>query len=432
MVAGRDRIYTMPEGATSLLACRGARVMIVDDEAAAIDHLEGILKKEGYEHLESVCNPQLILERQAEFRPDLIVLDVRMPGLDGFQVLEELAKVRREALVPVLATTGLSDRAGRLRALAAGAQDVITKPFEDAEVASRVHNLLQLRLLYEAQCASRLYTEQLVAERTAKLRDALELLKQAEKELSRRLEKSETASRAKSAFVADMSHELRNPLNAILGFSEVLRDEQFGPLSPKYKDYAGDIHESGSHLLGIVNDLLDLSRAEAGKLDVRLEQVDANQVVAATVRMLAGLAKDAGVTVRIDIPQNFPPLQTDEQRLKQVLVNIVTNALKFTPPGGSVTVQGRYSPSEGAALLVISDTGVGIAPKDIPIALSPYGQVGQSNVGKQKHKGTGLGLPLTKRLVEALGATFDLRSKVGVGTVVTLRFPPTLVGPVRR
>lgn len=144
------------------------------------------------------------------------------------------------------------------------------------------------------------------------------------------------------------------------------------------------------------------------------------------MRMLAGLAEDAGVDVRIDIPKDFPPLRSDAQRLGQVLVNIVTNALKFTPPGGSVTIQGRHDPTEGAVLLVVSDTGVGIAPKDIPVALSPYGQVGRRNAGK--NKGTGLGLPLTKRLVEALGATFELRSKVGVGTVVALRFPPELVG----
>jgi signal transduction histidine kinase len=367
------------------------------------------------------------MARLSEFRPDLIVLDIRMPGPDGFQVLERLRDARRDVFLPIVATTGLSDRATRLEALEAGAQDFIAKPFDRAEVACRVRNLVQLRLMYEAQRVSRLHVEKQVEERTAKLHDALELLKQAEKELSRRLEKSETTSQAKSAFVAEMSHELRTPLNAILGFSELLRDERFGPLgSPKYKDYATVIHESGSYLLRIVDDLLDLSRAEAGKLEVRLEQVDASKVVAATVRMLAGLAKDAGVDVRVDIPEDFPSLRTDEQRLGQVLVNIVTNALKFTPPGGFVTVQGRHDPTEGAVLLVVSDTGVGIAPEDIPMALSPYGQVGRRNTAK--HKGTGLGLPLTKRLVEALGATFELRSKVGVGTVVTLRFPPELVG----
>jgi signal transduction histidine kinase len=406
---------------------RQARILIVDDEAADTALLERILRKEGYDNIDSITNPCLVLARQAEFRPDLIVLDIRMPGLDGFQVLERLGEVRRDEFLPILITTGAADRTIRLQALEAGAQDLIAKPFDGAEVACRVRNLVQLRLMYEAQRASRLHVEKQVEERTATLHDALELLKQAERELSRRLEKSETAGRAKSAFVAEMSHELRTPLNAILGFSELLRDERFGPLgSPKYKDYAAVIHESGSYLLRIANDLLDLSKAEAGKLDVRLEQVDANEVVTATVRMLAGLAKHAGVDVRIDIPEDFPSLHTDEQRLGQVLVNIVTNALKFTPRGGFVTIQGRHNPVDGAALIVVSDTGVGIAPEDIPVALTPYGQVGQRNTGK--HKGTGLGLPLTKRLVEALGATFELRSKVGAGTVVTLRFPPELVG----
>ena len=417
----------MHEGSSSLPPWRQARILIVDDDAADIALLERILKKEGYDRVESITDPRLVMARLSEFRPDLIVLDIRMPGPDGFQVLERLRDARRDVFLPIVATTGLSDRATRLEALEAGAQDFIAKPFDRAEVACRVRNLVQLRLMYEAQRVSRLHVEKQVEERTAKLHDALELLKQAEKELSRRLEKSETTSQAKSAFVAEMSHELRTPLNAILGFSELLRDERFGPLgSPKYKDYATVIHESGGYLLRIVDDLLDLSRAEAGKLEVRLEQVDASKVVAATVRMLAGLAKDAGVDVRVDIPEDFPSLRTDEQRLGQVLVNIVTNALKFTPPGGSVTVQGRHDPTEGAVLLVVSDTGVGIAPEDIPMALSPYGQVGRRNTAK--HKGTGLGLPLTKRLVEALGATFELRSKVGVGTVVTLRFPPELVG----
>ena len=247
-------------------------------------------------------------------------------------------------------------------------------------------------------------------------------LKEREAELGEARDRAEAASRAKSNFLANMSHELRTPLNAILGFSEIIATEAFGRNSvPAYRDYARDIHGAGTHLLGIISDILDLARVEAGKLQLRIAAVDAAAMADEVARMLADQCARAEVALRLDIKPNLPPVQADSGRLRQVLLNMLQNAIKFTPAGGSAVLAARLAPPSNQMILEVSDTGIGIAAEDLAIVLAPFGQI--ESALARCHEGTGLGLPLAKSLVEAMGGSFQLASTVGQGTRITISLP---------
>ena len=232
---------------------------------------------------------------------------------------------------------------------------------------------------------------------------------------------AEEADRAKSEFLAAMSHELRTPLNAILGFSEIIKEETLGPVgNPRYRDYAKDIHGSGRHLLSLINDILDLSKIESGAEVLHEEDVSVPDIANAALRLVRQRAEKAGVEFKLDLGDELPLLRTDERMVKQILLNLLSNAIKFTPRGGKVTVK-IWSRAESGYVFQVTDTGIGIAVQDIPKALAPFQQI-DSGLNR-KHDGTGLGLPLTKSLVEMHGGSLDLQSMVGVGTTVTVRFP---------
>jgi two-component system cell cycle sensor histidine kinase PleC len=234
-------------------------------------------------------------------------------------------------------------------------------------------------------------------------------------------EEAELSDRSKSEFLANMSHELRTPLNAIIGFSQVLQDELKGPLGdPSYQQYVRDIHESGTLLLSLINDILDLSKIEAGKLELQDAKQNVPEIVGACRRIIEGRAKDAGLLLDTRLSDGLPHLQVDERALKQILLNLLSNAVKFTPEGGSIAVDARID-DDGCFAILVSDTGIGIAPAEIPNALSNFGQV--ENYLTREEQGTGLGLPLAKSLAEAHGGTLELESELGRGTTVTIRFP---------
>ncbi len=252
--------------------------------------------------------------------------------------------------------------------------------------------------------------------------------KQAEAELRIAKNRAESASRAKSDFLMTMSHELRTPLNAVIGFAEVMQQETFGPLgSERYDAFAGDIIASGRHLLGIINAMLDLSKAEAGHLELNEDEVELGEILSRSLRMFREKAKKHGVELSLDeIPTTV--LRADLRILQQIVVNLVSNAIKFTPPGGTVTVSARLD-EHGGCRLSVEDTGCGISEADLTKVIEPFVQAG--NTLTRQHEGTGLGLPLVNKFVELHGGTLELRSTLGRGTTVTARFPPErLVRPV--
>jgi signal transduction histidine kinase len=243
----------------------------------------------------------------------------------------------------------------------------------------------------------------------------------AEAALRRARDESELANRSKTEFLANMSHELRTPLNAVIGFSEIMRDELLGPLGDKrYSQYARDIHGSGAHLLEIINDILDLSKIEAGKHDLVEETVELSAVVKSCLILLGERAHSAGVTLVQRLPDSLPSLRADSRKVKQVLLNLLTNAVKFTRSGGSVTVVAERRASGDIAFAVI-DTGIGIDPEDFERVMAPFGQV-DSGLGR-KYEGTGLGLPLARAFTELHGGSLELDSVPGEGTVVTVVLP---------
>ncbi len=231
---------------------------------------------------------------------------------------------------------------------------------------------------------------------------------------------AEAADRTKSVFLANMSHELRTPLNAIIGFSEFMRSGLAGAPQQSWIDYAGYIHDAGSHLLGIVNDVLDLSRVEAGCMEVDADTVVIAELFADCLRFVSVRAEASGVALAA-APEGGPEtIRTDHLRLRQILLNLLTNAVKFTPQGGSVELRARWS--EGGVILSVTDTGCGMTDPEIEIALQPFKQV--ENSLSRKSEGTGLGLPLSKKLAELLGGTLSIVSAPGRGTVVEIRLPP--------
>ena len=244
-----------------------------------------------------------------------------------------------------------------------------------------------------------------------------------EREAERRLiaarDAADAASAAKTDFLAQVSHEIRTPLHAILGFAEVMMEERFGPLgNERYKDYLKDIHASGSHVMSLADDLLDLSKIEAGKLELTFAAVDANNVIRECVSLMQPQAARERVIMRVSLYDRLPRVMVDERSLKQIMLNLMSNAVKFNEPGGQVIVSTAVD-AAGQAVIRVRDTGVGMNENEVGVALAPFGQVGKAN-GKG---GAGLGLPLTKALVEANKAEFSIKSRREQGTLIEIAFP---------
>ena len=260
-----------------------------------------------------------------------------------------------------------------------------------------------------------LYYEGSVLEITAR--------KQAETAMRAAAQAAEAASRAKSAFLANITHELRTPLNAIIGFTDIMRAEMFGPLgSPRYKSYLGDVQDSAQMLLQLIEDILDVSKAEAGKLDLTEEAVEVGPLVAACVRMLEARAASGEVKLVDEVPAGLPLIHADPRRLRQIVLNLLSNAVKFTPEGGRVEIA-AWLAEDGGLAIAVSDSGIGMSEDELAQALQPFVQLDRA--GRRRQEGTGLGLPLCRQLVELHGGELRLASVPGEGTAATVRLPPS-------
>jgi PAS domain S-box-containing protein len=273
-----------------------------------------------------------------------------------------------------------------------------------------------------------LASEQALQQRIADLEEAQHKLEMQGESLVRLADdlliardEARAADRAKSGFLANMSHELRTPLNAIIGFSDIIKDERLGPVgSTRYREYADDINESGQHLLALINNILDLSKVESGTDELHEENIEILEIANSVMKLVTGLARSGNVELELDMPDDIPMLHADERKVTQILLNLLSNAIKFTPGGGKVALK-IWSRAESGYVFQIIDTGIGITFEDIPKALTRFQQI-DSGLNRI-HEGTGLGLPLTKLLVEMHGGYLDLQSEDGVGTTVTVRFP---------
>ena len=317
----------------------------------------------------------------------------------------------------LLASTANSDKSFDLAALL---------PWYVALVGSLLTALLTQHLI--ASVVQRRTIEYVVRRRTAELSERNEELRsevvqrqRTEMDLRTAKEQADSANRAKSEFLAMISHELRTPLNAIIGFSAVLSGEADLKLGPEAsRGYAADIHRSGTHLLELINDILDLSRAEIGKMELNDALVDLKSVISNSVAMVRTRAHETAIRLTAELPSDLPLLYADERKLKQILLNLLSNALKFTPNGGTVSVA-VVKEISGDLIVTVSDTGIGIAQGDIERVFEPFVQLDSSLA--RKYEGTGLGLPLSRRWAQLNGGSLVLESKLGAGTVARLRFP---------
>jgi PAS domain S-box-containing protein len=249
--------------------------------------------------------------------------------------------------------------------------------------------------------------------------------KRAEEELVHARREAERASSAKSEFLAKISHEIRTPLNAIIGFAEVMMEERLGPVAnERYREYLKDIHASGEHLVSLINDLLDLSKIEAGKLDLLFASVDLNEIASQSMALMQPQANRERIIIRTALSPDLPPVVADARSIRQIVLNLLSNSIRFTPPGGQVIVSTTLTDT-GEVHLRVRDTGIGMTEGEIKTALEPFRQI--ATAGRAKQGGTGLGLPLTKALVEANRASFSIKSTVNAGTLVEIAFPSTRV-----
>lgn len=249
--------------------------------------------------------------------------------------------------------------------------------------------------------------------------------KQTEQALQDAKREAENSSNSKSEFLAKISHEIRTPLNAIIGFSELMMEQRFGPIgNERYVGYLTDINKSGRHVLDLINDLLDISKIEAGKQELSFEGVHLNEAVAEALSMVQPLATRERIIMRSSFDANLPDVVADLRSVKQIVLNLLSNAVRFTPAGGLVVASTSFT-NDGGVVLRIKDTGIGMTPKEVDTAMQPFKQV--ADLGRKRGDGTGLGLPLTKALVEANRAEFTIHSEPGRGTIVEIHFPQARV-----
>jgi signal transduction histidine kinase len=372
-----------------------ASVLVVDDDPVVRALMRATLENDGFTVFEASDGVEGC-ELYRRLRPDVLLVDVVMPRMDGYELCRELRSREESAYVPIVVATSLDDVPSIARAYDAGATDFIPKPLNWLVLNHRIRYILR---------ASRAFDE----------------LRRNQQRLIAAKEAAEAASRSKTDFLANMSHELRTPLNAIIGFSGMMSDRMFGPLSDRYIEYAGLIGDSGRHLLAIISDILDLAKADANRLTAAEEIVDLDQAMHLSLMVVQQMARKAQVECVSALAPDLPPVIGEAAKITQILVNLLSNAIKFTPAGGRVSLQIEEDPRERGVVFRITDTGIGMSPEQIPIALSPFGQV-DSGLNR-KYDGVGLGLPLTKRLIELHGGTIEIASAPGKGTTVTVHLP---------
>jgi signal transduction histidine kinase len=342
-------------------------------------------------------------ERDRVRSSDVAVLDLAAWGAAGREALSAWRN-SAEAERPTVLTL-YQDPDDRAAALALG--DALRSPADAGELKDRLTALIRAhRARREALATSR------------KLADARALLHGAEDRLSKLEAVTRTGNIGR--IVTDLAHELKTPLNAVLGYAELIRDQHFGAIeNPRYVRYAAEIHEAASHLARLCDGAMGLARADSDRVVV--EDVRIDEVFERARSMLQGLAEKSGVRLKIEIEPGFPVLRTDGAKVMQIVLNLAGNAIKFTPAGGRVKVKARMDKLRGAMILVICDTGVGMSEDEIAIAKQPFGQVG--NRLADRPRGIGVGLPLTQALVERLGGQLEIVSRPGAGTVVTVLLP---------
>ncbi len=386
-----------------------AVILIIDDNPTNIKVIVNTLKAHGFDII-IARDGEMGIKRAKFSHPDLILLDVLMPGMDGYETCHRLKDDEETSEIPVIFMTALNNVENKIKAFGIGGVDYITKPIQEEEVFARVRTHLQLR----AQ-------QKQLQQYANALEQANELAQEARAAADR-------ANQAKSIFLANMSHELRSPLNAILGFARVMARSQ--TLPPEHQQHAGIIRRNGEHLLTLINQVLDLSKIEAGHITLNENNVDMHRLLQDVYDMFALNANKKHLHLLFDRDERVPRyVRTDEVKLRQVLINLLSNALKFTEKGkvelrirneelGMKRGKSSTIPNSQFVILnfSVADTGPGIAPEEIDQVFEAFAQ---TSAGQQAPEGTGLGLPISRKFVQLMGNDITVSSEVGQGTTFT-------------
>jgi signal transduction histidine kinase len=386
---------------------RPARILIVDDEVKNRKLLEVMLAPEGFLFSTAATGTEA-LATLAEQSTDLILLDVMMPDMDGYEVAARIKGNIDTKNIPIIMLTALDDRNARMLGLSAGAEDFLTKPVDRAELCVRVRNLLRLKTygdkLTAALGALELSNDQLAAALT-------------EAGEARRM--AEHANNAKTQFLRAMSHELRTPLNAISGYTEILEMGLRGPVNPEQTKDLGRIKRAAAYLLRLINDILTIARLE-GARPLNLIALPVNPVLAEVDSLCALQAKARGLTLRVMPGEDDILVAADAERFQQILINLITNAIKFTAKGGAIEV--CCDSYDGTARLRVKDTGVGVRLLDIDRVFEPFVQIDR-HLTADTQQGVGLGLSISRELARAMHGDLTLQSTEGIGSTFTLTLP---------
>jgi len=386
-----------------------AKILIVDDKQENIDVLEGLLENLGYTNIKSTNDPRQVVGLFESFQPDLILLDLMMPYLNGFQVMEQLnLLIPKNTYLPVLVLTASSSDKDKKQALAKGAKDFVTKPFDFTEVALRIKNLLETRFLHMQLNNQNQILEQKVKERTAELEIAKE--------------KAEESDRLKTAFINNMSHEIRTPLNGITGFISLLQD--YDVSDEEKKEYFDIIKISSDRLIATVTDIMDISRIEAGEVKVTKSEVSVNEILEEQYKFFYHEAQSKGLKLiyKPTISDNESRIVTDKHKLEGILINLIKNAIKFTEQG-KIEFGCHRKKEKGTEVLefYVEDTGIGIPQNRIHAVFNRFEQADIED--PRVYEGSGLGLAIAKSYVEMLGGEIGVKSKESEGSTFTFTIP---------
>jgi signal transduction histidine kinase len=412
-------------------------LLVVDDVPSNLEVLSQILRQAGYQIRVEVDGSH-VLAQVKRARPDLILLDVMLPGLDGFAICQQLQTQADTQDIPIIFMTALDQPEDKVRGFQLGAVDYITKPFQEEEVLARVKLHLQLAQLTANLTQQNQALEKAVATRTTELFQALQALKdtqarlkQAHEELGEYAASLARTSRLKDEFLVNMGHELRTPLNSILGLSDALGDGYLGPLTEQQQKSIANIAQNGQQLLTLIEGILDLSSLSAGTLCLEYERFPLRQLCTSALELVEGSALKKGLVLKLVLPPALGelPLQADPGRLRQALYHLLQNAVKFTPEGGeinlSVNLEPRPHPPEPEypnwLCLRVEDTGIGIAEAEQGQLFQNFIQL--SGGLNRTSSGLGLGLALTKKIIHLHGGEMRVQSVEGQGSCFTICLP---------